>query len=196
MRAAIYARVSTWDQNTLPIQIRDCSEFIKARGWDLVITEAENASGANARPKREKIITLARQRKIDVVLVWKLDRWGRSVSDVTSNLEELRLLGVAFVSINEAIDFTTPIGKAMGSLLAVFAELERDFLKERVKAGIDEARRKGRAIGRPAIEQKKIDSVVSLWVQKKTISEISREMSISRRTVSRIVNSDVRISNL
>src|SRR5665648_89514 len=118
MRAAIYARVSSWDQNTLPIQLRDCLEYAKKRGWELVHSESETASGVKKRPSRDVIIKLARQRKIDVVIVWKLDRWGRSVSDVTSTLEELTALGVSFVSINEALDFTTPIGKAMGGLLA------------------------------------------------------------------------------
>lgn len=126
MRAAIYCRVSTWDQNTLPIQFKDCSEFVKKRGWELVHTESETASGVKKRPSRDVIIKLARQRKIDVVIVWKLDRWGRSVSDVTATLEELTALCVSFVSINEALDFTTPIGKAMSGLLAVFA----DYVKE------------------------------------------------------------------
>lgn len=188
LKAAIYCRVSTWDQNTLPIQLKDCQEYVSKRGWELVHSESETASGVKKRPSRDVIIKLARQRKIDVVIVWKLDRWGRSVSDVTSTLEELTALGVAFVSINEALDFTTPIGKAMSGLLAVFAELERDFLRERVIAGIEEARKKGKSIGRPEISEAKKKKVRAMWVNKKSKTEIERVTGVSRRSVSRIVN--------
>jgi DNA invertase Pin-like site-specific DNA recombinase len=187
-KAAIYARVSTWDQNTLPIQLKDCRDFAKKRGWELVHSESETASGVKKRPSRDVIIKLARQRKIDVVIVWKLDRWGRSVSDVTTTLEELTSLGVSFVSINEALDFTTTIGKAMSGLLAVFAELERDFLRERVIAGIEEARRKGKSIGRPEISEAKKKKVQTHWKNKKSKSEISRLTGVSRRSISRIVD--------
>lgn len=187
MRAAIYARVSSWDQNTLPIQFKDCSDFAKKRGWELVHSESETASGVKKRPSRDVIIKLARQRKIDVVIVWKLDRWGRSVSDVTTTLEELTALGVAFVSINEALDFTTTIGKAMSGLLAVFAELERDFLRERVIAGIEEARRKGKSIGRPEIAESKKKKIKTHWNNKKSKAEISRLTGVSRRSISRIL---------
>lgn len=187
MRAAIYARVSSWDQNTLPIQFKDCSDFANKRGWELVHSESETASGVKKRPSRDVIIKLARQRKIDVVIVWKLDRWGRSVSDVTATLEELTALGVSFVSINEALDFTTPIGKAMSGLLAVFAELERDFLRERVIAGIEEARRKGKVIGRPEITDVKKKKIQTHWKNKKTKAEISRLTGVSRRSISRII---------
>jgi DNA invertase Pin-like site-specific DNA recombinase len=188
MRAAIYCRVSTWDQNTLPIQLKDCSDYVTKRGWELVHAASETASGVKKRPSREVVIKLARQRKIDVVIVWKLDRWGRSVSDVTTSLEELTTLGVAFISINEALDFTTPIGKAMSGLLAVFAELERDFLRERVIAGIEEARRRGKTIGRPKISETKKKKIFTLWRSKKSKAEISRLTKVSRRSISRIVD--------
>jgi DNA invertase Pin-like site-specific DNA recombinase len=188
MRAAIYCRVSSWDQNTLPIQLKDCSEYAKNRGWRLVHTESEAASGVKKRPSRDVILKLARQRKIDAVIVWKLDRWGRSVSDVTTTLEELTALGVSFVSINEAMDFTTSVGKAMSGLLAVFAELERDFLRERVKAGLEEARRKGKQIGRPEISEIKKLKIRTLWKKNKTKTEIERVTGVSRRSISRIVS--------
>jgi putative DNA-invertase from lambdoid prophage Rac len=187
MRAAIYARVSSWDQNTLPIQLKDCRKFVKKRGWKLVHSESETASGVKKRPSRDVFIKLARQRKIDVVIDWKLDRWGRSVSEDTATLEELTALGVAFESINEALDFTTPIGKAMSGLLAVFAELERDFLRERVKAGIDEARRNGKSIGRPEITETNKKKIHAMWGKKKNKTEIEKATGISRRSISRIV---------
>jgi DNA invertase Pin-like site-specific DNA recombinase len=187
MKAAIYARVSTWDQNTLPLQLKGCSEYAKKRGWIISHQESETASGVKKRPSRDVILKLARQRKIDVVIVWKLDRWGRSVSDVTATLEELTSLGVAFVSINEAMDFTTSMGKAMSGLLAVFAELERDFLRERVKAGLDEARKRGKVIGRPEISEAQKKKVHSLWSKNRSKAEIERLTGVSRRSISRII---------
>jgi DNA invertase Pin-like site-specific DNA recombinase len=188
MKAAIYCRVSSWDQNTLPIQLKDCRDFVKNRGWTLTHTESETASGVKKRPSRDVILKLARQRKIDVVIVWKLDRWGRSVSDVTTTLEELTALGVSFVSINEAMDFTTSMGKAMSGLLAVFAELERDFLRERVKAGLEEARRNGKLLGRPVIPENKKLKIHALWKKYKSKAEIERVTGVSRRSISRIVD--------
>lgn len=88
------------------------------------------------RPQRENLITAARRREIDAVLVWKLDRWGRSLTDLVTTLHELAVLGVGFISLTEALDMATPIGRAMIGLLAVFAQFERDLLRERVKAGI------------------------------------------------------------
>ncbi len=154
----------------------------------MIHTESETASGVKKRPSRDVILKLARQRKIDVVIVWKLDRWGRSVSDVTTTLEELTALGVAFISINEALDFTTPIGKVMSGLLAVFAELERDFLRERVKAGLEEARRKGKILGRPGISENKKMKIHALWEKNKSKAEIERVTGVSRRSISRILN--------
>jgi DNA invertase Pin-like site-specific DNA recombinase len=91
----------------------------------------------------------ARRRDVDAVLVWRLDRWGRSVADLLLTLQELNQLGVGFVSLTEVLDLTTPTGRAMAGLLAVFAEFEREILRERVRAGIAHARRHGKTHGRP-----------------------------------------------
>jgi hypothetical protein len=91
----------------------------------------------------------ARRREIDVVLVWRLDRWGRSVTDLLATLQELEHLGVGFVSLTEALDLTTPAGRAMAGLLAVFAEFEREILRERTRAGLAHARQNGKRLGRP-----------------------------------------------
>lgn len=95
MRAVLYSRVSTSDQNTLPMQIQKCQEYAKARGWNIVSTVQDIASGAKQRPQREELLKMARKRQIDVIVVWKLDRWGRSTSDVVNSLEELRELNEA-----------------------------------------------------------------------------------------------------
>jgi putative DNA-invertase from lambdoid prophage Rac len=104
MKAVIYARVSTHDQKTLSMQMEKCSEYALARGWDVVQEIKEVGSGATQRPQRTDLLKLCRKRQVDIVIVWKLDRWGRSVADIVSTLQELQELGVQFVSITEALD--------------------------------------------------------------------------------------------
>ena len=108
LRAGLYARVSTNDQQTLPMQIRALREYAARRGWSVISQVKEVGSGASQRQMREKLIEAARRRDIDVVLVWRLDRWGRSVADLLATLQELDHLGVGFVSLTEALDLTTP----------------------------------------------------------------------------------------
>ena len=115
----------------------------------------------NGKP-REKLLEAARRREIDVVLVWRLDRWGRSVTDLLATLQELEHLGVGFVSLTEALDLTTPAGRAMAALLAVFAEFEREILRERVRAGLAHARRNGTKLGRPITAAAKAGEVQEL----------------------------------
>ena len=116
---------------------------------DIALQVKEVGSGASQRQLREKLLEAARRREIDVVLVWRLDRWGRSVADLLATLQELDHLGVGFVSLTEALDLTTPAGRAMAGLLAVFAEFEREILRERVRAGLAHARQNGKRLGRP-----------------------------------------------
>ena len=144
----LYARVSTFDQHTIPLQIRALREYAARRGWTIAMQVKEVGSGAAQRELREKLLDAARRRDIDVVLVWRLDRWGRSVADLVSTLQELEHLGVGFVSLTEALDLTTP-GRAMAGLLAVFAQFEREILRERVRAGLAHARQNGKRLGRP-----------------------------------------------
>lgn len=112
-RVGLYARVSTNDQQTLPMQLRALREYAARRGWTVAVQVREVASGAMKREQREKLIEAARRREIDGVLVWRLDRWGRSVTDLLATLQELEHLGVGFVSLAEALDLTTPAGRAM-----------------------------------------------------------------------------------
>ena len=143
-RAGLYARVSTHDQQTLPSQMRAMREYASRREWTIAMQVKEVGSGAAQRELREKLIDAARRREIDAVLVWRLDRWGRSLVDLVSTLQELAELGVGFVSLTEALDMTTAPGRAMAGLLAVFAQFEHDILTERVRAGLAEARLKPR----------------------------------------------------
>ena len=149
-RVGLYARVSTNDQQTLPMQSRAMREYAARRGWTITVQVREVGSGAAKREAREKLLDAARRREIDVVLVWRLDRWGRSVTDLLATLQELEHLGVGFVSLTEALDLTTPAGRAMAGLLAIFAEFEREILRERNRAGLAHARENGKRLGRPA----------------------------------------------
>ena len=187
LRVALYARVSTHDQQTLPLQIRALREYAAKRRWTIVAQIKEVGSGASQRKLRATLLASARRREIDVVLVWRLDRWGRSVADLVSTLQELQHLGVAFVSLTEALDLTTPAGRAMAGLLAVFAEFERGILRERVRAGLDHARQQGKRLGRPpsvvhcAVEAQK------LYRRGSSKSEIARRLQISRTSVRRLL---------
>ena len=146
--AGLYARVSTNDQQTLSMQSRAMREYAARRGWTITVQVREVGSGAAKREAREKLLEAARRREIDAVLVWRLDRWGRSVTDLLATLQELDL-GVGFVSLTEALDLTTPAGRAMAGLLAIFAEFEREILRERTRAGLAHARESGKRLGRP-----------------------------------------------
>ncbi len=183
MRVGAYVRVSTHDQQTLPLQKRKIREYAKSRGLELVHEYQEVGSGAKLRPMREELMRAARRREIDVIVVWKLDRWGRSVADLVSTLNELRELGVGFVSLTEALDFSTPSGRAMAGLLSVFAEFERDIIRERVKAGIANARAEGKPHGRPATARSKAAGVERLHKDGRNNSQIARELKISRASV-------------
>jgi DNA invertase Pin-like site-specific DNA recombinase len=122
-----------------------------------------------------------------VVLVWRLDRWGRSVTDLLTTLQELDHLGVGFVSLTEALDLTTPAGRAMAGLLAIFAEFERDILRERVRAGLAHARHNGKRLGRPATATRHRAEIKRLYRAGISKSEIARQLQIGRTSVRRIL---------
>src|SRR5579863_190114 len=111
-RAGLYARVSTNDQQTSAMQNRAMREYAVRRGWTITLQVREVNSGAAKRETREQLLEAARRREIDLVLVWRLDRWGRSVTDLLATLQELEHLGVGFISLTEALDLTTPTGRA------------------------------------------------------------------------------------
>jgi DNA invertase Pin-like site-specific DNA recombinase len=186
-RAGLYARVSTNDQQTIPLQIRALREYAVRRGWNIALQMKEVGSGASERQLREKLLESARRREIDVVLVWRLDRWGRSVADLLATLQELQHLGVGFVSLTEALDLTTPAGRAMAGLLAVFAEFERDILRERVRAGLAHARQNGKKLGRPVTAGLQEDTARKLYRAGVSKAEIARRLEIGRTSVRRIL---------
>jgi DNA invertase Pin-like site-specific DNA recombinase len=174
------------------MQSRALREYAARRGWTIAMQIREVGSGAVKREAREKLLEAARRREIDVVLVWRLDRWGRSVTDLLATLQELEHLGVGFVSLTEALDLTTPAGRAMAGLLAVFAEFEREILRERVRAGLAQARQNGKQLGRPVTAARKTDQIRKLYCAGVSKAEIARRLEIGRTSVRRILGERIR----
>src|SRR3954468_14371364 len=186
-RAGLYARVSTLDQQTLAMQSLAMREYAARRGWTIAMQVREVNSGAAKREAREKLLDAARRREIDLVLVWRLDCWGRSVTDLLATLQELEHLGVGFVSLSEALDLTTPAGRAMAGLLAIFAEFEREILRERTRAGLAHARENGKRLGRPATAAIHAAEIRKLHRAGVSKSEIARRVQVGRTSVRRIL---------
>jgi DNA invertase Pin-like site-specific DNA recombinase len=152
MRVAIYGRVSTNGHGQdVGMQTRELEQFATARGWNLVDSYLDiGISGAkDKRPQLDRLMADAHRRKFDVVLVWKLDRFGRSLRHLVNALAELEAVGVAFVSMTDNLDLTTPAGRLMFQVIAAMGEFERELIRERVKAGLRNARAKGKRLGRP-----------------------------------------------
>src|SRR6059036_1700749 len=116
MRLGLYARVSTQEQQTLALQREAMVAYAAQRGGAIILTIEEISSGAHERRQREVLMQAARRRAIDAIVVWRLDRWGRSLADLIGTLHELQSLGVGFISLSEALDFATPTGRAMAGL--------------------------------------------------------------------------------
>jgi DNA invertase Pin-like site-specific DNA recombinase len=152
VRVAIYARVSTGEQNP-EAQLRELREYAERRGFLVHREYVDQASGDVRRRKRapafEALMADARRRRFDCVLVWKYDRFARSLGALVAALQEFRDLGVDFISHTQAIDTTTPMGRLFFHVIGSFAEFERDVIVERVRAGLANARAKGKRLGRP-----------------------------------------------
>ena len=148
----LYGRTST-DGQDIELQMRDLRSYAQARGWK-VFDEYKDIGESGAkdrRPELDRLLNDARKRRIGGICVWKLDRFGRSLKSLVTTLEELRTLGVLFVSYTENLDFSTPAGRAMANLIGVFAEFERDLIRERVIAGLANAKAKGKRLGRRSL---------------------------------------------
>jgi DNA invertase Pin-like site-specific DNA recombinase len=152
LRVALYARVSTTDQTT-DNQLLELRRYAKARGWTATEYVDEGVSGAKeSRPALDRLLKDARRRRLDALVVWRLDRFARNLRALILTLDELNALGVSFVSLGEGLDTTTPAGRLQLHILGAIAEFERARIAERVKAGVDRARRQGRRLGRPERE--------------------------------------------
>jgi DNA invertase Pin-like site-specific DNA recombinase len=152
MRVAIYARVSTANNGEDPtMQTRELREYIERRGWQLAGEYVDiGISGTKEnRPELDRLLADAHRRRFEVVAVWRFDRFARSVSHLLRALETFQALGIHFVSLSESFDTSTPAGKLVFTVLGAVAELERSLIVERVKAGLRNARAKGKRLGRP-----------------------------------------------
>src|SRR5467141_3499753 len=149
MRSAVYARVSTFDQEP-ENQLAEIRRYVTARVWTTVEYVDRGVSGAkDRRPALDQLLADAKRRRFDVLVCWRLDRLGRNLKHLISLLDELAALGVAFVSLAEGIDATTPAGKLQMHILGAIAEFERGRIRERVVAGLQRARTQGKCLGRP-----------------------------------------------
>jgi DNA invertase Pin-like site-specific DNA recombinase len=154
MKAAIYARVSTSNNGQDPtMQTRELREYCERRGWTLAgeYVDVGISGTKEKRPELDRMMADAHRRKFDVVAVWKFDRFARSVSHLLRALETFKALGIDFVSYSEQMDTSTPTGKMVFTVLGAVAELERSLIVERVKAGLRNAKAKGKRLGRPQI---------------------------------------------
>lgn len=154
MRVAIYARVSTTNNGQSPeMQLREICEYCERRSWVVAgeYVDVGISGTKEKRPELDRLMVDAHRRRFDVVIVWKFDRFARSVSHLLRALETFNALGIAFVSLSESLDTSTPAGKMVFVVLGAVAELERSLIVERVKAGLRHARTKGKRLGRPRI---------------------------------------------
>jgi DNA invertase Pin-like site-specific DNA recombinase len=187
MKVALYARVSTINGQQDPeMQLRELREYCTRRGWEISGEYVDHISGArDKRPALDRLMVDAhRRRRFDAVVVWKFDRFARSTSHLLRALESFRDLGVEFVSLTEAVDTTTAAGKMVFVVLAAVAELERSIIVERVKAGLRNARAKGKRLGRPRVSVSPA-KIQELRAEGLTLRDIAMRCRVSKTTVIR-----------
>jgi DNA invertase Pin-like site-specific DNA recombinase len=150
-RVAFYSRVSTLHGQDPELQLRELREYAAARGWTVIgeYTDTGVSGSKESRPGLNQLMSDAHRRKFDAVLVWKLDRFGRSLRHLVNALAELEARGIAFVSLRDNLDLSTPSGRLMFQIIGAMAEFERSLIQERVRAGLRNARAKGKRLGRP-----------------------------------------------
>jgi DNA invertase Pin-like site-specific DNA recombinase len=192
-RVAVYARVSTTNHGQdVTLQTRELQQFAEARGWNMVGSYIDDGvSGAkDSRPELNRLMADAHKRCFDVVAVWRFDRFARSVSHLLRALETFSALGIAFVSLSEQMDTTTPTGKMVFTVLGAVAELERSLITERVRAGIRNARAKGKTLGRPRLI---VDAarIGRLRAQGRSIRDIADDLGYSRGLVHKTLSNRV-----
>jgi DNA invertase Pin-like site-specific DNA recombinase len=180
-RVAIYARVSTVNHGQdVSMQTRELRQFAQARGWNVAgeYIDAGVSGSKDSRPELNRLMGDAHKRKFDIVCVWRFDRFARSVSHLLRALETFRALGIEFVSYSEQMDTSTPAGKMVFTVLGAVAELERSLIVERVRAGLRNARAKGKRLGRPAASLD-VGRITSLRSQGHSLRSIAAELGCS-----------------
>ncbi len=189
-RVAVYARVSTSDQST-ESQLLDLRRYVRERGWNIFREYVdEGISGTkDSRPALNELMNDARKRRFDVVLVWRFDRFARSTRHLINALEEFKNLGIDFVSYQENIDTSSPLGSAIFTIISAVAQLERDIIAERVKAGLRRAVENGKRLGRPRGTALDVEAIRGLRRQGLSLHQIATELNTSKTTVSRLLGS-------
>jgi DNA invertase Pin-like site-specific DNA recombinase len=190
-KAAIYVRVSTAEQDT-EMQETELRQYVESRGWEYVVYRDKAQSGAkNDRPALNAMLSDLRRRKFDVVVVWALDRLARSLKQLLTIGEECRSLGVDLVSLRQNIDTTLPAGRLTFQILGAVAEFERELLRERVKAGMAQARRTGKHVGRPALRRfhvTDIERMQELRSMGTSIRKLAQDFETTQWMVARLTN--------
>jgi len=188
VKTALYARVSTLDKGQDPtMQLRELRDYCERRGWTVTgeFVDVGVSGSKDSRPELNRLVVEANQRKFDTVVVWRFDRFARSVSHLLRALETSRALGIEFVSYSEAIDTSTPVGKMTFTVLGAVAELERSLIIERVRAGVRNARAKGKRLGRPTVNVDRA-RIASNAFWRASWRVISTELGISLGTLHRL----------
>jgi DNA invertase Pin-like site-specific DNA recombinase len=184
MRAAIYARVSTNNGQDSTVQTRELWEYCQRRGWQIAGEYVDaGVSGAKERkPQLDLLLAASRKRLVDAVVVYRYDRFARSLRHLVNALEEFRSLGIEFISLHEGVDTSTPNGRLVFGIFASIAEFERELIRDRVKSGIAAAKSKGKRLGRPRVC---VDTarIASLRASGRSWPQIAAELGLSVGTV-------------
>ena len=183
MKIAIYARVSTHNGQDPEVQLRELREYCQRRGWEITreYVDVGISGGKEKRPELDKLLRDAHLRHFDVVVVWRFDRFARSVSHLLRALENFRALGIEFVSLSEQVDTSTPTGKMVFTVLGAVAELERSLIVERVRAGLRNARAKGKRLGRPR-KVANLEAINRMRTEGATWRAIGKSLGVSPAT--------------
>jgi DNA invertase Pin-like site-specific DNA recombinase len=189
-RVIIYARVSTKEQN-VDMQLLDLTQYAEARGFEIVKKYVDIGSGAkDDRINYQKMLDDVRKRKTDIVLVWKIDRFGRSTKELVNALEEFNRLGVDFISFKESLDTNSPAGKVLFTIISSFAEFERSIIRERVKAGMEKAKARGVKIGRPGVSVEGANLIREMHREGVSKKDILLRTGISKSKYYQILSSE------
>jgi len=188
MKSALYVRVSTTDRQHPDMQIRELRDYCQQRGWEIAGEYIDLVSGAEEkRLQLDQMLSKCRARKVDAVVVWRYDRFARSLKQLVNALDEFRALGIEFVSLHDGCDTTTAQGRLLFGIMASLAEFERELIRERVRAGLDAARARGKRLGRP---RQVVDSekIAQFRAQGLSWREISAQVGVGLGTVHRLAH--------